>query len=443
MFVGSDKMTFEYIVKLLDGTYIGNDIKKEFTGKFKIDSREVEEGDSFICINSGINFINDAIDKKASLIICEERIVVSVDTIIVRDTKEVLIILGSYIRQRYLNIPLIGITGSVGKTTTKELISSILETKYNVLKSSGNNNNLIGIPKTIFKLDNSYDICVLEFGMNHLGEISTLSKMCLPDCSVITNIGTSHIGYLKSKKNILKAKSEILDGMFGGVLYINGEDKYLNKIKYSNIIKVGMNKKSKLQCSNIITTKEHLYFNINLDNRTYNIVFNIPSKVLIPNILLAIQIGLDYNIDIETIIDKIKQFKPLGHRNEILELDNNITIIDDCYNACLESLISGIESLKHYKDDKIIIIGDILELGDSSKKIHKEVGKILSKIKGTIILVGNEVKYAYHHNFSLLNNNKEVIDMLKTRDLRNKVVYLKGSRKMKLEEIKEYMIERY
>lgn len=432
-------MTIEYIVKLLDGAYIGNNIKREFNGNFKIDSREIEEGDSFICINSGIDFVEDAIDRRASLIISEKSINTSVDTIIVTDTKKALITLGSYIRQKYLNIPLIGITGSVGKTTTKELISSILETKYKVLKSSGNNNNLIGIPKTIFKLDNSYDICVFEFGMNHSGEISTLSKMCLPDRAVITNIGTSHIGYLKNKRNILKAKSEVLDGMPGGVLYINGDDDYLNKIKYPNITRVGTSKKCKLKCSNVVTTKEHLYFNINLDSRTYNIVFNIPSKALIPNILLAIQIGLDFHIEIESIISKIKEYKPLKHRNEVLKLDNNITIIDDCYNACLESLASGLESLKHYKEEKIIIIGDILELGKSSKKIHKEVGKILSKIDGTIILVGDEVRYAYHNNFFLINNNDEVIDILNNIDLNNKVIYLKGSRGMKLEGIKEYI----
>ena len=432
-------MTIEYIVKLLDGAYIGNDIKREFNGKFKIDSRDIEDGDCFICINSGINFINDAINRNASLIICDQNININIDTIIVKDTKESLIILGKHLRQKYLNIPLIGITGSVGKTTTKELISNILETKYKVLKSAGNNNNLIGIPKTIFKLDNSYDICVFEFGMNHLGEISTLSKMCLPDKAVITNIGTSHIGYLKSKNNILKAKKEILDGMFSGVLYINSDDKYLRKIKYPTIIKVGNNKKSKLSASNIITTKQHLYFNIKFNNRTYNIIFNIPNKSLIPNILLAIQLGLDYNIDIENIIEKIKEYKPLNHRNEIIKLDNNITIIDDCYNSCLESLKSGIDVLTNYKEDKIIIIGDILELGNSSKKIHKEVGKVLKKIESTVILVGNEVKYACQNNFFLVNNNTEVISILNNIDLTNKVIYLKGSRKMKLEEIKEYI----
>ena len=436
-------MAIEYIVKLLDGLYVGNDIKKEFNGKFKLDSREIEPGDSFICINSGINFTQDAINRKVSLIICERKVNVNVDMIIVKDTKQALIVLGSYIRQKYLNIPLIGITGSVGKTTTKELISSILETKYKVLKSSGNNNNLIGIPKTLFNLDSSYDICVFEFGMNHLGEISALSKMCLPDKAVITNIGTSHIGYLKNKKNILKAKSEILDGMSSGVLYINGDDKYLNKIKYSNIVKVGTNKKCKLKATNIVTTKERLYFNIRLNDRTYNIIFNIPSKALISNILLSIQIGLDNGIDIESIIEKIKEYKPLNHRNEIIKLENNITIIDDCYNSCLESLKSGIETLKHYKEEKVVIVGDILELGKSSKKIHKEVGKVLSCLKGIVILVGEEVKYAYHKGFLYFNNNEEIINYLDNIDLSNKVIYLKGSRKMKLEEIKEYLMERY
>lgn len=436
-------MTYEYICKILDGAFIGNNINEEFSGNYKIDSRKITKGDCFIAINSGINYIEDAIINGAILIICQSHNKNnSVNTIIVNDTKEALTKLSHEVRKKYINVPLIAITGSVGKTTTKELISAILEYKYKVLKSIGNKNNLIGVPETLINLNNNYNMCVLELGMNHLGEISKLSKLVLPDLSVITNIGTSHIGYLKSKRNILKAKSEILDGMKSGTLYINGDDKYLNKIKYSNIKKVGINPKNDLIASNIMTTKEHLYFNIRLNNRIYNVKFNIPNKSLISNILLAIKIGLDYDIDIENIIDIITSYKPLNHRNNIIRL-SNITIIDDCYNSSLESLVGSLDMIKMYDEEKIIIIGDILELGKYSKKIHKKIGNILSKIDGEIILVGEEVKYAYNNKFILFENNNQVINLLDKLDLNNKLIYLKGSRRMKLEEIKNYILERY
>lgn len=432
-------MSFEYICDLLDGAFVGDNIKEELLGSFKINSKEIEVGDAFIAINSGVNFVNDAINRGAKLIISEEKIDYQCPNIIVSDTKKALLSLAHQIRKEYLNIPLIAITGSVGKTTTKELISSILECKYNVLKSIGNKNNLIGVPETILSLNNTYDICVVELGMNHLNEISTLSKTVLPDRAIITNIGTSHIGYLKSKKNILKAKSEILDGMNDGVFYINGDDKYLRKIKYKKIVKVGIDRKNSLVASNIVITKEKLYFNITLDGRRYNIVFNIPNKALITNVLLAIKVGLDYDVPIEDIINKINEYKPLSHRNNVIKLKNNITVIDDCYNSCFESLNSGLEMVSKYDEEKIYIIGDILELGKCNKKIHKKIGRMLNKLDGTVILVGSEVKYAYNKKFILVQDVKEAIKALQDMELNNKVIYLKGSRKIGLEHISEYL----
>ena len=319
-------MSFEDICNLLGGAFVGDNIKEEFLGNFKINSKEIEHGDAFIAINKGIDYVFDAIERGAKLIISENKVDCRCSNIIVSDTKESLLLLAHELRKRYINIPVIAITGSVGKTTTKELISSILESKYKVLKSIGNKNNLIGVPEAILSLNNNYDICVLELGMNHLNEISTLSKTVLPDNGVITNIGTSHIGYLNSKKNILKAKSEILDGMNDGVLYINGDDKYLRKIKYKQIVKVGMNRKNDLVASNIIVTKEKLYFTIMFNRRRYNIVFNIPNKAFITNILLAIKVGIDYDIPIENIIDKINEYRPLSHRSNFIHLKNNPTI---------------------------------------------------------------------------------------------------------------------
>ena len=217
--------------------------------------------------------------------------------------------------------------------------------------------------------------------------------------------------------------------------------KYLRKIKHKCIVKVGLNRKNDLIAYNIISTKHNLYFYVNYNNRHYNVKFNIPNEALIPNILIAISVGLKYNIPIEAIIGKIGLYKPINHRNDIKKIKST-TIIDDCYNASFESIVSGLLLLKHYNENKIIIIGDVLELGKYSKKIHQKIGKILKKQDGLIILVGKEVKVINNKNFIFKNNYSEVIDYLNRINIDNKVIYLKGSRKMKLEEIKNYIEKR-
>lgn len=433
-------MEIRDILNKIDGTLLSGSLSEKFIGNFKINSSDVTENDCFIAINNGHKYINNAIDNGAKIIICNEDFYSEkVSVIKVNDTKDILLNLASIIREKHINIPLIAITGSVGKTTTKELIYKILSSKYKVLKNEGNKNNRIGMSETLFNLNNDYDICVLEMGMNHLGEINDLSICARPNISVITNIGTSHIGYLKSQKNIFKSKIEILNGMNNGRLFINGDDKYLKKIKYKNIVKVGLNKKNDLIAYNIVAAKDNLYFTINVNNHRYNVRFNTPNESLISNILLAISIGLNYNVPIKNIIREISLYKPTNHRNDILRLPNKTIIIDDCYNASFESIASGLSLLTHYDQQKIIVIGDVLELGKHSKKIHKKIGKVLKKQDGLIILVGNEVKYAYRKNFIIKNNFSDVIDYLKKINLYNKIIYIKGSRKMQLEEIRKYI----
>ena len=433
-------MTTGDIVKEINGKLINGSVNQNFIGQFKTNSKIIDADDCFIAINSGHQFIDEAIAKGAKLIICNNDFTCdTVGVIKVDNTIDVLLKIAGMIRKKHINIPVIAVTGSVGKTTTKELIYNILSSKYKVLKSNGNKNNQIGMSETLFKLNADYDICLLEMGMNHLGEISELSKCARPTDSVITNIGTSHIGYLKSQKNILKAKLEILDGMTNGTLFINGDDKFLKQIKYKNLFKVGVNDYNDLIAYNIVTTKNNLYFKIKHNGKAYYITLNIPNDYLIPNVLLAIKVGLKYEVPIDVIIDKIKEYNSSNHRNEIIKLSNNIVLIDDCYNASFESIVSGLSQLKHYNQQKIIIIGDVLELGKHSKKIHKSIGIKLEQEDGKIILVGKEGKVIKNKKFIFKDNYSEVIEYLKSINLGNHVVYIKGSRKMRLEEIKKYL----
>ncbi len=437
-------MSYEYICSLINGKLVSKENNEILEGKFKVDSKNIVVGDCFVAINNGYKYIDEAIENGAKLIITEKDIIDKTVSIIkVDNVIDAIGLLGLEIRERNIDKSVVAITGSVGKTTTKELISTILEKKYKVLKTEGNMNNEIGVPITLFNLDESYDICVLELGMNHLKEISYLSKIIKPNDAIITNIGTSHIGYLKSKKNILKAKSEILDGMENGTLFINGDDNYLNKIKYKNKYRVGIGNNNDLVATNIITTQNKLYFNIRYSGRIYNIVFNIPNKALITNILLAIAIGIKYEVNIEDIISSIEEYKPVKHRNDVLKLSNNIILIDDCYNCSYESFTSGIEQLKQYKENKLVIFGDILELGKYSKKIHKKIGKILNKNKYNSLLVGNESKYSSNKYSLNFKNNQELIEYLDKVDLKNTVIYIKGSHGMKLDEVRDYIIKKY
>ena len=416
-------MTTGDIVKEINGKLINGSVNQNFIGQFKTNSKIIDADDCFIAINSGHQFIDEAIAKGAKLIICNNDFTCdTVGVIKVDNTIDVLLKIAGMIRKKHINIPVIAVTGSVGKTTTKELIYNILSSKYKVLKSNGNKNNQIGMSETLFKLNADYDICLLEMGMNHLGEISELSKCARPTDSVITNIGTSHIGYLKSQKNILKAKLEILDGMTNGTLFINGDDKFLKQIKYKNLFKVGVNDYNDLIAYNIVTTKNNLYFKIKHNGKAYYITLNIPNDYLIPNVLLAIKVGLKYEVPIDVIIDKIKEYNSSNHRNEIIKLSNNIVLIDDCYNASFESIVSGLSQLKHYNQQKIIIIGDVLELGKHSKKIHKSIGIKLEQEDGKIILVGKEGKVIKNKKFIFKDNYSEVIEYLKSINLGNHVV---------------------
>lgn len=436
-------MTLKEIIHVTHGRVVSGKKKNIEVGKICIDSRTIEPNDIFITLKgnktNGTKYIKDVINI-ASVIITNKKIKIKNDTTIikVKNTKKALQKIGIYNRNKYIDKPVIAITGSVGKTTTKELISAIFKTKYNILKTQGNMNNEIGVPIILSQINKKHDIIILELGMNHLKEIKKLSKMCKPQTAIITNIGTAHIGNLKTQENILKAKMEITKYLNHGNLILNGSDFYLNKIKpnkkYSII-------KTNEKCIENIVKNDKLYFDLNIKNKKYKIEFNIPNKYLIENILIALKTALIYEIPINNIISEIKNFKAPNKRTNIINLENNITIIDDCYNASLESIKSSLSLLKE-NDDNIAIIGDVLELGEHTKEIHKKIEQELLKIKNLkIITIGEytkEIKIGNH-----FDNNEELIEYLKKANLKNKTILIKASRNMHLEEIKEFIINKY
>ncbi len=386
--------------------------------KIKTNSKEIELGDLFLAINKGHDYIDEAIKNGAVAVISEKEL--NIPSIKVEDSIIALGEIAHYIRNLY-DIPLIAITGSIGKTTTKELIYLVLSKKFKVLKSNKNQNNHIGLPLTLLNLDESYEIIVTELGMNHFNEISYLSKICNPNYAIITNIGTAHIGNLGSKKNILKAKLEILDGMNEKKLIINNKDKYLKKIK--NTIKVDS---KKLKIKNM---KYGVIQEFDIDN--VHFIFN-SFKHLLSDVYIAIKVGLLFDIDLNLISEAIGEYQNIDGRLNIINKDYKI--IDDSYNSSYESLIGGLKILQNDNNKKFIILGDMLELGKYSSKYHKKINKHLNKIKNKeVFLIGNYTKLIKGIHF---DNIEEITKYLKNNLKKNNIVYIKGSRKFNLDKIK-------
>lgn len=407
-------MKLSEINKILSGQ-----INEDITfNKIRTSSKEIEKGNLFLAINKGHDYIDEAIKNGAVAIICEKHL--DIPSIKVDDSILALGQIAHYIRSLY-NIPLIAITGSVGKTTTKELIYLVLSKKYKVLKSNKNQNNHIGLPLTLLNLDETYDIVVTELGMNHFNEISYLSKICNPNYAIITNIGTAHIGNLGSKKNILKAKLEILDGMNEKVLIVNNEDKYLKKIK--NTIKVDT------KSLNIKNIKYGFIQKFDIEN--VHFVFN-SFKHLLNDVYIAIKVGLLFNIDLSLISEAISEYQTMDGRLNII--NKEYKIIDDSYNSSYEALIGGLDILKNESNKKFIILGDMLELGKYSIKYHKKINKYLNKVKNKeVLLIGNYTKFIKGIHFDSID---DIIGYLKSNIKENDIVYIKGSRKFNLDKIK-------
>lgn len=435
-------MTVQDLIEVIGGE-VHTSFKNVSIKNFKTDTRKLEKGDAYIAIIGkkldGHDFIQEAALKKAAVIVACKNIDVNIKTpiIYVNDTIDALALLGKYFREKYHPF-LIAITGSAGKTTTKELLYTVLSSKYSVLKGEKNYNNSIGVPLSLFQLNETHDIALIEMGMNHKGEIENLSLMATPNLCVITSIGTSHIGYLKSRKNIFKAKMEIVKGMEDGILVVNGDDTYLRKVKNTSsfdVIKCGKNSTYHLKPYCIEENLENLSFKIKYHNIEYKISVPVIGKHLIIDILIAIEVGLLFNIKIEDIITSLKAYHTSNRRMNII-YKNQFKVIDDCYNASYESCKGICEFLKHRKENKILIIGDMLELGSFSQRFHLKLGKELIKIKNSeILLIGDETKVIKGRNIKHFESHKEIISYLKSIDKTGKLIVLKGGRGMHLETI--------
>ena len=419
------------------------------------DSRKIANNMLFVALKGenfdGHDFAAKATELGAEAVITE-RPIENAKCIVVDSTRRALLNLASHYRNKF-KIPLVGVTGSVGKTSTKEMIASVLSQAFKTLKTEGNHNNEIGLPLTLFELEQDTQAAVIEMGMNHFGEISRLSLCACPTIAVITNIGYSHIENLGSQEGILKAKMEILDGCnFEAPLIINGDDKLLANVTPRGgrrTVSYSLSKKScDVYASNIKTDGGVITLDINSKVGVTPVTINCYGEHNIKNALAAFAVGLELGMEPEDIAKGIAAFKPDGMRQNIQER-NGITMIIDCYNAAPDSMKAGISVLSQVNvkegGRRIAVVADMLEMGKMAPKLHKMVGEALgASVIDYIYCYGDNSKYyiegAVKKGFDRdrcfhFETREDLSAALKAVVKEGDAVWFKGSRGMKLESV--------
>ncbi len=427
--------------------------------RVSIDSRDVDEHTLFFAIKGerfdGHDFVSDVAEKGVGAVVCHKPVECSAPVIYVKDTKDALLQFASYYRCSIKDLTVIGLTGSVGKTTTKEMVACVMEQKGETLKTEGNFNNEIGVPKTLFRLQETTKNAVIEMGMDGFGQISVLTKCAKPDSAIITNIGVSHIENLGSREGILKAKLEMLDGLSkGSSLFLNGDNDMLSTVKNDdyNIVFFGIENKNCDILAEDITE-------IGLSTEFVAVKGDIRQKITIPTVgihnvydaLSAFAVGLEYGISPENIAKGLGNYVPSGMRQRIREA-GGITVIEDCYNASPDSQKAGLNSLcKIAKGRKIAVLGDMLELGSYSETAHRTVGEYAAECEIDMLYTfGKESKYMAEgaknsgmDNVFAFTDKTELTNTLLSEIKNGDTFLFKASRGMKLEEVFEKIYEQW
>ena len=427
--------------------------------RVSIDSRDVDENTIFFCIKGerfdGHDFINDVAEKGVGVIVSHKKTECNAPVIYVKDTKQALLDFASYYRCSFDDLLVVGLTGSVGKTTTKEMVACVLAQKGETLKTEGNLNNEIGVPKTLFRLENSTRNAVIEMGMDGAGQISDLTNCAKPDCGIITNVGVSHIENLGSREGILNAKLEILEGLpKGAPLFLNGDNDMLVTVRNVDykLVFFGIENKNCDVLAEEITE-------IGLTTEFVAIKGDVRQKITIPTVgihnvydaLTAFAVGLEYGVSPEKIAEGLLSYTPSGMRQRIKEI-GGITVIEDCYNASPDSQKAGLNSLcKIAKGRKIAVLGDMFEMGDYSETAHRTVGEYAAESKVDMLFTCGEqslfmadsAKKAGLECVLAFTDKNELAKSLLGEIKQGDTVLFKASRGMKLEEVIEKVYEQW
>jgi len=439
------------IIKATQAQIINGKSDLEFSN-LSLDTRRIKKGELFLAIKGskfdGHDFLKEA-EKKGAVGLIVEKIPkqsFKIPILKVKDTVKALGDIARYQRNKF-SLPLIAITGSNGKTTTKEMLAYLLGLRYKVLKNEGTQNNQIGLPLTLLKLNSDYDIVVLELGTNHFGEIEYLTKICSPNIGIILNIGPAHLEFFKNLKTVFEEKISLIKNLsYPAIGILNNDDpflrNFLKKTKDKFLIGFGIKDRCDFQAKDLKLKKQKVIFSLNQKDFSLNTLgfFNVY------NALASLAVCRLFGFNHEELKTRIKKFRFPAQRLEIKKI-KGITFIDDTYNANPSSLNAALNVLERLKtkNRKIVVLGDMLELGEKSEKFHYQAGMRVLKLCDIIIGVGaffgrlDEIAKRHYLKKKVFTctTSEEARDLLfkKIKPKKGDLVLVKGSRLMLMEEV--------
>lgn len=422
------------------------------------DTRKIQPGSLFVCLRGerfdGHSFASQAAQLGAAALLVDHPVDADVPQLVVTDTGKALLQLAGWYRRRF-QLPVVGLTGSVGKTTTKEFIALVLGAKYNTLKTQGNLNNEIGVPQMLFRLEDSHTAAVIEMGMNHFGEISRLTRAVAPTVGLITNIGVSHIENLGSRAGILQAKLEILEGMAPDApLIVNIDNDMLRTVKLGDrpLLTFAIDdQRADFTATDIAEQGSTTTFTVH--HSTFTRPVTIPTVGIhnVYNALAAMAVGYVTGVDPAAAASALANYVPAGMRQNLVQV-GGVQVIEDCYNASPDSMRAALQTLgKLPVHRRYAVLGAMLELGDYAKEAHTQVGKMAAEngIDGVLAYgadaayIVDAAKQAGLENARLFDTKEALAQSLAQQVQPGDGVLFKGSRGMHLEDVMHTVYERW
>ncbi|MBW1822158.1 MAG: UDP-N-acetylmuramoyl-tripeptide--D-alanyl-D-alanine ligase [Deltaproteobacteria bacterium] len=450
------------ILEATGGELICGDLNYAFSG-INIDSRSISSDELYVAIkgevHDGHSFAKDVISQGIPGLVIDKEKVNDLPVhewkknklicLTVNNTTKALGYLASFHRKR-ANVPVVAITGSNGKTTTREMTAAVVGQRLSTLSSRANFNNEIGLPLTLLKLDHGHKCAVVELGMNAPGEIARLGEICTPDIGVITNIGPAHLKGVGSIEGVMRAKGELLDKIkAGGTAVLNADDHrvlHLAGKATANVIFFGMSDEATIRAETILEKDLCTSFTLVLPDETISIYLKIPGIFMVSNALAAAAVGYKLGLSAKEIKTGLEDFKPVGQRMNILHMGSGVNLIDDTYNANPGSMEAALKTLATLKKNNrgIFVVGDMFELGRHAEKMHEEIGVLAADSDISILYATGEFAETVASGAArggmksegiFTGSKKDILDDLTGRLRANDWILVKGSRGMRMEEI--------
>lgn len=446
------EFTLGEIAKACGGKFIGDRSRiLDTISSVVIDSRKVTEGSLFVAIKGertdGHLYIEKAYDMGAVCAVSEQVVDYDEPYILVDSSEQAIKDIAEAYRAKFPTIEVVGITGSVGKTSTKEMISAVLAKKYTVHKTQGNFNNELGVPLTLLAMPEDTEVAVVEMGINHFGEMTRLSKMVRPTVCVLTNIGCCHLENLIDRDGVLKAKTEMFTYMADDAeIIVNGDDDKLATVENASF-RFGIDKSNDFFAEDLENNGENsISFTLCHDGKKYPATVPALGSHMAVNALAAAAVGTALNMDMDEIVEGFKDYAPVGGRTRLIETEL-VKVIDDCYNANPNSVKAALDTLKTMKAKRrIAVLGDMKELGENEKALHREVGEYAAKSGADVLItvgelakeLSNGAQGIEKYHYDTVADALEEIDTILHKD---DVVLVKASHSMQFEKIVSFLEE--